>query len=200
MGVVDTETICSATSSDRAFEVLDQFPEPNRSILLWLLDMCVEIADFSHVNKMTPKNLAIVIAPNLYKIHQASAQMTPQEAMENIKHCKAYTDFLEQCIEQRRTKRPVELTRELSMSSAPASPRSASSAILVPETKQDVPESKQDERESRPSVRRASSVTPSGSTAEKSAEPRASVGLVSPALPEAIDGSSFPAQDISMVS
>lgn len=40
--------------------------EPYHSVLLWLLDLCVEVAYFSPINKMNSKNLAIVIAPNLF--------------------------------------------------------------------------------------------------------------------------------------
>merc|ERR1712173_571315 len=42
------------------------FPEPAQSILVWLWDMCVEVAEHSNTNKMTPQNLAIVIGPNLF--------------------------------------------------------------------------------------------------------------------------------------
>lgn len=47
-------------------EWLEKLQEPKRSIMLWLLDLCVSIALNESVNKMSPKNLAIVLAPNLY--------------------------------------------------------------------------------------------------------------------------------------
>lgn len=59
-----------------------KLPEPQKSLLDWLLDLLVIVAANSHVNKMTSQNLgkfrekrrfsnfriAIVIAPNLYDI------------------------------------------------------------------------------------------------------------------------------------
>lgn len=44
------------------------FPEPARSILFWLWDLCVEVAKHENVNKMGAKNLAIVIGPNLFDL------------------------------------------------------------------------------------------------------------------------------------
>lgn len=41
-------------------------PEPNRSSLLWLLDLLAEVAALADTNRMTPTNLAIVLSPNLY--------------------------------------------------------------------------------------------------------------------------------------
>ncbi len=41
--------------------------EPFASLLYWILDLCVLISSHSAVNKMTPQNLAIVFAPNLFK-------------------------------------------------------------------------------------------------------------------------------------
>jgi len=45
---------------------VDLMKEPKRTVLLWLLDLCVEVSNVSHINKMTPQNLAIVIGPNLF--------------------------------------------------------------------------------------------------------------------------------------
>jgi len=46
--------------------VTNEFPEPAQSILIWLWDLCVEVAEQKGQNKMTPQNLAIVIGPNLF--------------------------------------------------------------------------------------------------------------------------------------
>ena len=53
------------TEADAA-GILKKFPEPNQSILLWLLDTLAEVSTWQRVNKMSPKNLAIVMAPNLF--------------------------------------------------------------------------------------------------------------------------------------
>jgi len=51
-----------------AATLIKRFHEPNRSVYIWLLDFCVEVASYSSINKMSPQNLAIVIAPNLFSI------------------------------------------------------------------------------------------------------------------------------------
>merc|ERR1719229_637993 len=40
--------------------------EPNKSYFKWLLDLCVDIVKYENVNKMTCKNMAVVMAPNMY--------------------------------------------------------------------------------------------------------------------------------------
>lgn len=57
----DIESVAKATA---------QFPEPSRSILLWLWDLCVEVAEFERENKMGAQNLAIVIGPNLFNTNK----------------------------------------------------------------------------------------------------------------------------------
>lgn len=44
-------------------------PEPHKTLLLWLLDLCVKVARKADINRMTAKNLAIVLSPNLYTSH-----------------------------------------------------------------------------------------------------------------------------------
>lgn len=51
------ETVCVA---------IKQFPEPQQSLLIWLWDFCVEIAEHEAKNKMGIQNLGIVIGPNLF--------------------------------------------------------------------------------------------------------------------------------------
>jgi len=53
----------------------DLFPEPSRSILLWLWDLCVEVAEYENENKMGAQNLAIVIGPNLFNTQKFSNPM-----------------------------------------------------------------------------------------------------------------------------
>jgi len=98
LGVVNSEAITLCATGEQAVQLLDAFPEPNRSIMFWLIDMCVEVAENCDTNKMPPKNLAIVIAPNLFR-PQSVAQLSPGEALEEIRRCKAVTDFLERAID-----------------------------------------------------------------------------------------------------
>lgn len=60
--------VCDLIASSACFEqeadagaIINTVPEPYQSILLWLLDLCLTVANYSHINKMTPQNLAIVI-------------------------------------------------------------------------------------------------------------------------------------------
>jgi Rho GTPase-activating protein 22/24/25 len=40
--------------------------DPNHTLLQWLVDLVSDVAALEQINKMNPRNLAIVIAPNLY--------------------------------------------------------------------------------------------------------------------------------------
>ena len=71
MGMVDH-------SSDAEFnEGLSKLEEPQRTAFLWLLDLLAEVAQHHEVNRMTAKNLAIVVAPNLFTTDSAN----PMEAL-----------------------------------------------------------------------------------------------------------------------
>jgi len=45
-----------------------EFPEPTKSLLEWLLDLMAEIVQHEQVNRMSAKNMAIVMSPNLFSI------------------------------------------------------------------------------------------------------------------------------------
>mmetsp|Transcript_7354 Transcript_7354/g.8441 ORF Transcript_7354/g.8441 Transcript_7354/m.8441 type:complete len:291 (-) Transcript_7354:1399-2271(-) len=63
-------SVAKASASDETVipQLLSQIQEPNNSILSWFLDLLVMVAQYEKNNKMTLKNLAIVVAPNLYDI------------------------------------------------------------------------------------------------------------------------------------
>lgn len=44
-----------------------QFSEPHKSLILWLLDLMCEFVVNEEVNKMSAKNMSIVMSPNLYQ-------------------------------------------------------------------------------------------------------------------------------------
>ena len=46
--------------------ITDYLGEPQRSHFLWLIDLCVDVIAHTSSNKMTPKAIAVVMAPNLY--------------------------------------------------------------------------------------------------------------------------------------
>lgn len=74
--------------------MLTQLPEPNKSVFLWLLDVLAEAASFQPVNRMGPKALAVVLAPNLYN---TSDELPPQEMFAFID---ASVNALQMCLEQ----------------------------------------------------------------------------------------------------
>jgi len=53
-------------ADDECVQLLDVLKEPNKTLLLWLLDLLGDVAAKESINKMTPRNLAIVVAPNLF--------------------------------------------------------------------------------------------------------------------------------------
>jgi len=66
MNEVEQRVIAQSQTKDAVAKATKQFPEPSQSILLWLWDMCVEVAEHEAQNKMGAQNLAIVIGPNLF--------------------------------------------------------------------------------------------------------------------------------------
>jgi hypothetical protein len=63
---VPTSSIYYSTDSDRCIEAYRDLAEPYKTLLTWLLDLLCMTTQHSAVNRMTPQNLAIVVAPNLY--------------------------------------------------------------------------------------------------------------------------------------
>jgi hypothetical protein len=63
---VSRDAIQACDDEAAAGKIVDSMSEPERSLLLWLLDLCVEVSAKAAVNKMSPQNLAIVIGPNLF--------------------------------------------------------------------------------------------------------------------------------------
>eukprot|EP01105_Mastigella_eilhardi_P013632 TRINITY_DN3103_c0_g1_i1.p2 TRINITY_DN3103_c0_g1~~TRINITY_DN3103_c0_g1_i1.p2 ORF type:complete len:392 (-),score=117.19 TRINITY_DN3103_c0_g1_i1:87-1262(-) len=60
------ETIFLCEGTDYCVQAFKTLPEPNKTLLNWLLDLLLMVACNRRVNKMTAQNLAIVVAPNLY--------------------------------------------------------------------------------------------------------------------------------------
>eukprot|EP00697_Spironema_sp_BW2_P000955 gnl/Spiro4/11307_TR5966_c0_g1_i1.p1 gnl/Spiro4/11307_TR5966_c0_g1~~gnl/Spiro4/11307_TR5966_c0_g1_i1.p1 ORF type:complete len:627 (+),score=115.50 gnl/Spiro4/11307_TR5966_c0_g1_i1:141-1883(+) len=58
------------TSCYNAYQSL---PDPNRDLLAWLLDLLAEVAAHEASNKMNVKNLAVILAPNLFHPHAKTA-------------------------------------------------------------------------------------------------------------------------------
>jgi len=72
------------TVEDAENVVMEEMAEPQRSYFLWLLDLCIDITAHESTNKMSKKNMAVVVAPNLYdptKIANPMRAMTVSQAI-----------------------------------------------------------------------------------------------------------------------
>lgn len=95
-------SVVECTSPERAGEIVEKMPEPEGSVMLWLIDLCVECTLKCSVNKMTPTNLGIVIGPNLFLVSMvdpmASLQYSQKVALFLARaivwraHCKGHME------------------------------------------------------------------------------------------------------------
>jgi len=83
--------IVECTSTEGAGEIVEKMPEPEGSIMLWLVDLCVECTLKSSINKMTPTNLGIVIGPNLFRISMV-------DPMASLQYSQKVAQFLSKAI------------------------------------------------------------------------------------------------------
>jgi len=79
LNCVETRVIEMNQTVEGVSKSVSQFEEPFQSLLLWLWDFCVEIAEQSQVNKMGIQNLGIVIGPNLFNTQNFD---NPMKAMD----------------------------------------------------------------------------------------------------------------------
>eukprot|EP00485_Elphidium_margaritaceum_P006612 CAMPEP_0202691444 /NCGR_PEP_ID=MMETSP1385-20130828/6157_1 /ASSEMBLY_ACC=CAM_ASM_000861 /TAXON_ID=933848 /ORGANISM="Elphidium margaritaceum" /LENGTH=494 /DNA_ID=CAMNT_0049346851 /DNA_START=155 /DNA_END=1639 /DNA_ORIENTATION=+ len=78
LNCINPDLIEHVQNATHAQNVVQQFPEPNQSIFLWLCDMCVDIARYEKTNKMSTQNMAIVVGPNLFNTEKFE---NPMKAM-----------------------------------------------------------------------------------------------------------------------
>ena len=67
------ETIENAETVSDIENILDAMSEPKLSLLYWILDLCLEITKYADINRMSVHNMAVVIAPCLYKTVKSSS-------------------------------------------------------------------------------------------------------------------------------
>jgi hypothetical protein len=89
---VSAEEITNCSNPEQAGNIVNGVKEPVRSLIQWILDLCILVSDKSSVNKMTPQNLAIVIGPNLFS---PKGDANP---MEILKFSQKVARWLEQAI------------------------------------------------------------------------------------------------------
>lgn len=71
LDVADKAAIHACDDEAAAGRIIAALPEPNQSIMNWLLDLCVEVTQHQAVNKMSAQNMAVVIAPNLFSTNDS---------------------------------------------------------------------------------------------------------------------------------
>jgi len=94
LNTLPSETIMNFSGPDDCINAFKTLPEPQKSLVSWLLDFLVTISRNSEVNKMTAQNLAIVVAPNLYDISTPN----PMEGLILSQKC---AQFMYQLLSQR---------------------------------------------------------------------------------------------------
>jgi len=91
---IGKDTVTNSHSIDQVARAHDHFSEPYGSIILYLWDLLGEVAEHSEMNMMGKRNLAIVIAPNLF----SNDEQDPLSAMD---YTRKVVTFCEQALEWR---------------------------------------------------------------------------------------------------
>jgi len=63
---IGQDIVETTKSEEELVKAHESFPEPHCSIILWLWDLLVEVAEYSDINRMSNRNLAIVFAPSVF--------------------------------------------------------------------------------------------------------------------------------------
>ncbi len=63
---VDPKALGACYTESDAAKLMNLLLPASRAVFSWLLDLCVDITALEKTNKMTPQNLAIVFAPNMF--------------------------------------------------------------------------------------------------------------------------------------
>eukprot|EP00466_Bigelowiella_natans_P014199 jgi/Bigna1/81625/fgenesh1_pg.82_\ len=74
---IDPKRIQDCKNQEDALNIVSTLKEPSQSILLWLLDALAIVSQYQYINKMSPQNLAIVMAPNLF----SADHLSPMEGL-----------------------------------------------------------------------------------------------------------------------
>jgi len=90
LNALPQESIMGFQDANDCVEAYHSLPEPNKSLLMWLLDLMKLVVAQSSVNKMTAQNIAIVVAPNLYDINTPN----PMEGLFLSQKCAAFLNHV----------------------------------------------------------------------------------------------------------
>lgn len=94
LNALPQESIMGFQDSSDCVAAYNSLPEPNKSLLNWLLDFMTQVVAHSATNKMTAQNIAIVVAPNLYDISTPN----PLEGLFLSQKCAAFLHHILQAI------------------------------------------------------------------------------------------------------
>eukprot|EP01112_Ceratiomyxa_fruticulosa_P002144 TRINITY_DN1226_c0_g2_i1.p1 TRINITY_DN1226_c0_g2~~TRINITY_DN1226_c0_g2_i1.p1 ORF type:complete len:346 (+),score=40.40 TRINITY_DN1226_c0_g2_i1:272-1309(+) len=83
LNALPQESIFYSSEIADCVAAFDRLPEPQKTLLNWLMDLLIQVAQHSAVNKMTIQNLAIVVAPNLYDVSTSN----PMEGLVMSQKC-----------------------------------------------------------------------------------------------------------------
>jgi len=83
LNCLPAESIFYSTDMNDCVSAFEKLPEPQKTLLDWLLHLLLTVAAQSSVNKMSAQNLAIVVAPNLYDV----ASSNPMEGLVMSQKC-----------------------------------------------------------------------------------------------------------------
>eukprot|EP01119_Soliformovum_irregulare_P005589 TRINITY_DN17335_c0_g1_i1.p1 TRINITY_DN17335_c0_g1~~TRINITY_DN17335_c0_g1_i1.p1 ORF type:complete len:323 (+),score=57.91 TRINITY_DN17335_c0_g1_i1:58-1026(+) len=90
LNALPQEVIMGFQDPDDCVSAYNSLPEPNRTLLDWLLDFMKTIVANSDQNKMTAQNISIVVAPNLYDINSPN----PLEGLFLSQKCAAFLNHI----------------------------------------------------------------------------------------------------------
>ena len=60
LNALPSETLFYSTTPEQCVEAYMKLPDPQKTILDWLMDLLVDTAKYESVNKMSPQNLGTV--------------------------------------------------------------------------------------------------------------------------------------------
>jgi len=68
LNCVPPEAIFNSGDVAGCVKAFEELPDMQKTLLSWLMDLLINVSQYSKENKMTSQNLAIVVAPNLYDV------------------------------------------------------------------------------------------------------------------------------------
>ena len=83
LGKLPSDVITDCTTDEGCRQLMDALAPPERAVMSWIIRVAVEVSGHQATNKMDQRNLALVLAPNLFGPPNPSAN--PMEELMLIK-------------------------------------------------------------------------------------------------------------------